>query len=50
MDMGLVVLEHRVDERVVTEQKDSGPIVLGHKVDTLVALGCRGCVPGFLGW
>ena len=44
-----VVLEHRVVEPVVPEQEGSGPAVLGHKVDTLVALRHRGFVPSSLG-
>ena len=46
--MGPVVSKHRVDEPVVPEQKDSGPAVLGHKVDTLVAFGRRGFVSSAL--
>lgn len=47
--MGLAVLEHRAVEPIVFAQEGFGPVVLGHKVDTLVSLRHRGFVPGALG-
>lgn len=47
-DIWIWNLEHKVDEHVVPQQEDSGPVALGHKVDILVALGRRGLVPGAL--
>jgi len=46
--MGPVVLEHVVDEPVVSQLEDFGPAFLGHKVDTLVSLGRRDFVPNAL--
>lgn len=50
MGMETVVLQHRVFGPGVPKQEGSGPEVLGHKVDTIFALGCRHFVPGSLGW
>lgn len=48
--MGPIFLEHTTDEPIVPEQEGFGPAVLGHKVDTLVALGHMDFVPNALGW
>jgi len=47
--MGSVVLEYRAVGPVVPVQDGSEPAVLGHKVDTLVALRRSGFLPGALG-
>ena len=48
MDIGPISLKHMGDELVVPEQEDFGPDVLGHKVDTLFALGHRNFVAATL--
>jgi len=47
--VGPIVLEHRVVGPVVPKQEGYGPTILRHKVDILVALGRRGFVLGALG-